>query len=272
MASSALSRRPLASKTARGHSSPVSALIDHGAGDGPPQGPSGGVRGALHRRAPLGRAIGVLDGAAEPFGEAGHVGFGRLVAERPAQGVVGVVGPLGCGQDVGQGLADVVEVGDAVPSDVVEELRGTEPLAQDRVRPGGEGRGPTRHEGVRVEERHGQVADVVLGQLEHLGRRWSRSGRAAPELHRHALGAPDVPEVNSSKPERVLGDRGVGGIGEGRPGHRGQQPAVGRRWPGPGPGPRAGHRSGRRPPGPGPRGERKGRGHGRRPARRRRSR
>ena len=123
MASSALSRRPLASNTARGHSSPVSGSTIMVPGRARPERAPGGVGRALDGRTALGRAVGVLHGAAEPLGEPGHVGLGRLVAEAAPQGVVGVVGVLGGGQDVGEGLAHVVEVGDPVAADVDQELR-----------------------------------------------------------------------------------------------------------------------------------------------------
>ena len=135
MASSALSSRPCSSKTARGHSSPVSGIDDHGPGQGPPERAPRGVRRALHRSATFGGAVGVVDGAAEPLGEPGHVGLGGLVAEHPPQRVVGIVGLLGGVQDVGERLAHVVEVGGAELPDVGEELGGAEPLARASVAP-----------------------------------------------------------------------------------------------------------------------------------------
>ena len=68
---------------------------------------------AQHRGPALGRAVVVDHGAAEAAGEAVDVGLHRLVAEHETQRVLGVVGPLGRGQDVREGLAHVVEVGDA---------------------------------------------------------------------------------------------------------------------------------------------------------------
>ena len=56
----------------------------------------------------------------------------RLVAEHQPQRVVGVVGLLRRGQDVGQRLADVVGVRRAVPAHVGEEARRGEPPAPAR--------------------------------------------------------------------------------------------------------------------------------------------
>ena len=56
-----------------------------------------------------------------------------------------------------------------------------------------------------MEQRHGRIADVVGGQLEHLGHGepiWAMR----PWLHRQALGAPEVPEVNSRNPSDSVGD------------------------------------------------------------------
>ena len=69
-----------------------------------------------------------------------------FVIEDAAQAVVGVVGALGGGQDVGEGLADVVEVGHPVPPYVFEEPRRAESLPQCRCGPGGQGRGPPGHQ------------------------------------------------------------------------------------------------------------------------------
>ena len=219
MASSALSRRP--SLVEHGPRALLAGLgvDDHGAGQGPPERPARGVRRALDRRPALGRAVGVLDGAAEPLGEPGHVGLGRLVAEAPAQRVVGVVGALGGGQDVGEGLAHVVEVGDAVAADVGQELGGAEPLAQGGGGAGGQGRGPPGHQGVGVEERHGQVADVVGGELEHLGHDGPDAGQASLAAQA-GLGRARRARGEQQEAERVLGDA------DGRPGRGAGAPAT----------------------------------------------
>jgi hypothetical protein len=227
MASSALSRRPSRSNSARGALLAGVGVDDQGARERSAEGATRGVRCALHGRPALGGAVGVLDRAPEPLGEPGYVGLGGLVPERPAQRVVGVVGELGRGQDVGEGLAHVVEVGDPVPPHVDEELGGAEALAQRHRRPGGEGRRPPRHQGVRVEERHRQVADVVLGELEHLGHDGTDAGQP-PLAAQACLGRPRRPRGEQQQPERLLGHPGLGLVGQRRPGRLTDQPAVDR--------------------------------------------
>jgi hypothetical protein len=53
--------------------------------------------------------------------ELGDVAIGGLVAERHPQGGVRVVRPFGGGQDQGEGLADVVQVGHPVAAHVLDE-------------------------------------------------------------------------------------------------------------------------------------------------------
>ena len=208
---------------------------DDRAGEGPAQRPSRGVRRAGDGRPALGGAVGVLDGAAEPLGEPGHVGLGGLVAECPAQRVVGIVGLLRGGQHVGEGLAHVVEVGHPVLPDIGEELGGAEPVPEGHGGPGGQGRGPPGHQGVGVEQRHRDVADVVFGDLEHLGDDGADAGE--PPLAAQArLGGPGGPRGEEQESERVLGRRRCVRVGEGcaaadasqaaRRGRRGR----GRRW------------------------------------------
>jgi hypothetical protein len=104
--------RPCSSKTALGHSCPVWDADR----------PQGRVVRAGDDHRGLGRAEAVPDRAAEALGELLDVAVGGLVAEGDPQRVVLVVGLLGSGQDVGQRLADVVEVRRAVAADVVEEV------------------------------------------------------------------------------------------------------------------------------------------------------
>ena len=113
----------------------------------------------------LGGAEAVHDVAVEAAGELGDVAVAGLVAEGDAQGVVGVVLVLGGGQHVGQRLADVVHVGDAVATHVVEESRGRE-LRRHHRRPAADGDRPPGDDGVGVEQRHREVADVVGGHRE----------------------------------------------------------------------------------------------------------
>ena len=79
-------------------------------------------RGASDRDAALGGSESVDDDRAEPLGETIDVTRRALVAVGGPQGVIGVVGLLGCGQHVRQRLADVVGVRDAIAPDVGKEL------------------------------------------------------------------------------------------------------------------------------------------------------
>jgi len=102
---------------------------DGGVGGGPAESTPGRVGCALDDGTTFGGAVGIDDAAPEARGEAGQVVLGPFVAEDPGQRVVGVVGPFGGGQDVGEGLTDVVEVGDAVTPDVGQEARRREAAA-----------------------------------------------------------------------------------------------------------------------------------------------
>ena len=83
--------------------------------------------------ATLGGSVSVAHGASEPGAETFDVEIGGFVAEHPNEGVVGVVGLFRCCQDVGERLAHVVEVGDAVLAHVGEEARGGEaPTERER--------------------------------------------------------------------------------------------------------------------------------------------
>ena len=78
-----------------------------------------------------------------------------------------VVGLFGRGQNVGERLADIVHIGGAVAADVVEEVRRRE-LRRRHRRAVGHRHAPARYQRVGVEQRHRQVAGVVLGDLELL--------------------------------------------------------------------------------------------------------
>ena len=91
-----------------------------------------------------------------------------LVAERDrATACVASSGCFGRGQDVGQRLADVVHVRGAVAADVVDEVRRRELRGRHR-RASGDRHTPARDQRVGMEQRHRQVAGVVLGDLELL--------------------------------------------------------------------------------------------------------
>ena len=111
----------------------------------------------------------VHHGDAEAPGElATHVG-GRLVAVDHAHRVVGVVGSLGGGQDVGQWCADVVGEGASVSPDVVEPVGGGEATPQCDRASGVQGDRPRHHHGVGVEQWHRAVHAVVRTDPEPLG-------------------------------------------------------------------------------------------------------
>ncbi len=98
--------------------------------------------------------------------------------------VVGVVGALGCREDVGDRLADVAELRRAEPPDVVEEGRRAEAGPHRNGRTDHDRGPPQRHERVAVEQRHRAVTDVV--------RRVAVPGRRHPrDVGQPALGAAD---------------------------------------------------------------------------------
>ena len=116
--------------------------------------------------------------AAETSCEFLDITLGGLVAERRAQGVVGVVGTFRGRQQQRQRLADIVHVRHAIPADVGQKPRrrklgrhhrGT---AVDRHR-------PPRRDAVGVKQRHRQVTHVVAGDLEPVDQ-----ARAAQDRHR----------------------------------------------------------------------------------------
>ena len=99
------------------------------------------------------------------------------------------------------------------------------------------------HQRVGVEERHGRIADVVGGQLEHLGHGRADPGHATLAAQA-GLGCPRGTRGEQQVPERLLGDaRSWPGRGGLRPPPR--PPARRRGWPD-----RVGcRRTGRRRPG-----------------------
>ena len=129
-----------------------------------------------HDHRGLGRAEAVHDVAVEAARELLDVPVAGLVAERDAQRVVGVVGLLGRGQDVGQRLADVVHVRRAVVPDVVEEPGRREPRRHDRRAAARRDR-PAGDDRVGVEQRHRDVADVVAGEREPVDQVGAREQR-----------------------------------------------------------------------------------------------
>ena len=100
--------------------------------------------------------------------ERSDVAVAGLVAERQPQRVVGVVGPGGRGQDVGERLADVVHVRRAVAAYVGEEAARREPLRQRDATAAAPAPVPSRHHGVGVEQRHRRVEHVIGAEPEPL--------------------------------------------------------------------------------------------------------
>src|SRR5271165_2027599 len=76
------------------------------------------IRCAADRHPALRRPEAVDDKAAEPVSETLDVAGCSLIAVDRTQRIVGVVRTLGCGEHIGQWLADVVGVGGAVATDV----------------------------------------------------------------------------------------------------------------------------------------------------------
>ena len=134
-----------------------------------------------------------------------------LVAERAHERIVGVVGPLGRGQDVGQRLPDVVEVRRAGRPHVGQEARRGEPArgGQGEGRAGHQRRAPARHQRVGVEQRHGEVAHVGRGEGVHLGHDGADAGQ--PALRAQArLGRTGGPRREEQVAEGLGRDRGIG--------------------------------------------------------------
>ena len=125
MAEPALSSLPPWSNSAGGHSRPV-AGVDHGqvdVADRFTERTSGHPRHRVDGRAALALTVSLDEKTAEPGSEAGTIAHGGLGAERARKGVVGVVGSLGGGEDVRDGLSDVAELRRLEPADVTEEGR-----------------------------------------------------------------------------------------------------------------------------------------------------
>ena len=112
-ASSRFVTRPPSSKTAGGHSSPVSGSSTFTESSAMPSAPGRHRRVAADDDHALGRAVAVADVAAEAAGELLDVVLGGLVADRQPQRDVGVVGRLGHAEHVVEDLAGVGEEGRA---------------------------------------------------------------------------------------------------------------------------------------------------------------
>ena len=123
------------------------------------------VPGDDHRS--LSGAEAVPDGGAETPTEFGDVAFGRLVAERNAKRIVGVVGTLRSRQNVGQRLADVIHIRRTVTAQIIEQSRGRERRRCHR-RPRRQRHRPTGHQRIGVKQRHRQIADIGRGDRKSL--------------------------------------------------------------------------------------------------------
>ena len=168
----------------------------------------------------LGRAETVPHQRVEPAAEFVDVSVARLVAERDAKRVVGVVRLFGSGQDVSQRLADVVHVRNAVPSDVVQEPRRRE-LRGSHRRAGRDRHAPARHQRIGMEERHRQVARVVGRDVELLHQvRTRHQHHEVRYLHRLRITAGAGGEDQHVRVERLdlaIRSQLTGGVKRARP-------------------------------------------------------
>ena len=119
---------------------------------------------------------------------------------------------------------------DPVPPDVDEELAGAEPLPQRSGGAGGECRRPAGHQRVRMEERHGHVADVVRRELVHLGDDPADAGQSALAAEA-GLRGPRGTGREQEQAEALLGHAHRRLVGQGSPGHAGQKGRVRRSSP-----------------------------------------
>ncbi len=164
----------------------------------------GGVGGAGDGHTAFGGTESVDHDDTEPLGEPWQIPWCALVAVQDPQRIVGVVGLLRCGQDVGQRLADVVRVRRAVAADIGEESRCGELAPQANRRSRGQADGPARHDGVRVEQRHRQVDGVGGAQAEPVGEH--------PPRERHlVVGHPDGLGVTARARREDQHEQVVGG-------------------------------------------------------------
>ena len=151
-------------------------------------------------------AVALNEVAPETLAEAVAVADRGLGAEGALQRVLGVVGSLGRGEDVGDRLAHVAELGGAEAADVVDEGRGAEAGAGGDGRAHQHRRPPKRHQRVAVEQGHGAVADVIgrvaVAGTRHLGDAGQPALRAA-----HRLGHARRPRREDQEEERGLVDR-----------------------------------------------------------------
>ena len=131
MAAPALRRRRSASNSAGGHCSPVSGLMTARStpSTGLPSAPLGMPSTGLMAAPPSLCAVALNEVAPEALAEAVAVAHRCFGAECADQGVVGVVRPLGRGQDVGDCFSDVTELGGAEVAYVVDEGRRAEARA-----------------------------------------------------------------------------------------------------------------------------------------------
>jgi hypothetical protein len=133
------------------------------------EGTGRGARDPADDHRVLGRAEPVDHQAPESLREGRGVAVAGFVPEDEPQGVLGVVGTLGRGQDVRERLADVGGIGRAEVPHVGQELRRRELLPKRHRSTGDECRRPARHHRVGVEQRHRDVVHVLGGEAEPLG-------------------------------------------------------------------------------------------------------
>ena len=102
-----------------------------------------------------------MGGHAETLGETLQIVRGAFVAEDCSQRVVGIVGAGQGGHDVGERLADIVEICGPELAHIFQPARCRELAAESPCRSCHDAGAPACHQGVGVKHRHALIADIL---------------------------------------------------------------------------------------------------------------
>ena len=135
----------------------------------------------------FGRSVALDQADAEALGEGQAIRERRLGAETHLEAVVAIFRARTRGEQVGNGLAHVGELGRSGATDVVQPLRRRELRCRSNGATRPQRRCPQRHDGVAVEERHGAVPNVIAGEAV-VGAGGLGNGGEAPLRATHRFG------------------------------------------------------------------------------------